>query len=159
MSFLNIIEEEIKKLNSNALIDRCIERNCSLNLKGYQSKIIIKGEKIRETENVSICDCIIYITHKNFIISNVELKSKSSPYDNIVNKFENTPKYTEKFLISINKEELEKSQFFPIILAKRWDSITKRKFQKNIVVFKGKKYKLILRDCGNKLKDIIAKYS
>ncbi|MHA1438146.1 MAG: hypothetical protein ACTSPD_11265 [Promethearchaeota archaeon] len=159
MSFLNIIEEEIKKANSNALINKCSESKCSLNLEGYQSKIIIKGEKIRETENTSICDCIIYIIHSNFIISNVELKSKSIHYDNIVNKFENTTKYTEKFIISVNEKDLENIQYFPIILAKRWDSITKRKFQKYLVIFRGKKYKLILRDCGNKLKNIIARYS
>ena len=159
MAFLNIIEDEVRNVNSNSLKSSCNENNCSLNLQGFSRRLIIKGEEIRDNVNESICDCIIYTSDENFIIGNIELKSKGTPYDQIEKKFENTPKYTERFLVSFNEEELGKYQYFPIVLAKRWDSISKRKFKNCSVRFKGKNYKLILRDCGNRLKDIIIKYT
>ncbi|MBD3200659.1 MAG: hypothetical protein GF316_11635 [Candidatus Lokiarchaeota archaeon] len=157
-TFISCLKKYFESNFTHALRNNCSERNCRLVLDNCRERIIIKGEEIRKNNNESICDNIIFISKNKIIIINVELKSKTIDYGKIINKFRQTPIYTKNFLNCCKKDFL-KYTYIPIILAKSWNVITKRKFKNQKVRFENKNYDLILSDCGIRISIILSKYT
>lgn len=134
---------------------KCEENKCNLNLKGYNKKVILKGEKL-VGNSCKICDCLIFIPEKNnLIIPIVELKSNSYKADSIAEKFSNAMKQCDKVLCECDKNNV-KCKFYLILLAKSYESMAEfTKIKDTKISYKNTNYPIRCKKCGDSLKEII----
>ena len=151
------ILENIKKKYTPQMKCKCEENKCNLNLKGYNKKIILKGEKL-VGNNCKICDCLIFIPeNENLIIPIVELKSNSYKAESIAEKFSNAMTQCEKVLCECNKNNI-KRKFYLILLAKSYESTAEfTKIKDTKIPYNNKNYPFVAKNVEIYLK-ILYKY-
>lgn len=92
---LDTLRIYIEDAFSDAMVVKCEERSCLLDLQDISQRIVIKGEKVCRDK---ICDCIIFLEYSGTIVlCMVELKSKRAHASGIPNKFGNGARIALKF--------------------------------------------------------------
>jgi hypothetical protein len=113
----------------------------------------LKGEKI--CRNRKICDCIIFIERNGkIIVVIVELKSKTIDVNEVVEKFQNASQVASEILNSCNSGN-HKVDFFPIVLAKKWRNIERKKLTDERIEFRNRNYLILPKSCGTPLNQIL----
>lgn len=147
----------IKRNYKDAIISTCHERRCKLDLQKIKSFIILKGEKLIEESEAPICDCIIFIGEKNIEISLVELKSGSPGISGCVEKFKYGIDIAFDILNKCRETQIKYRIYF-IILSGYITTSEYKKLKREKVKFKGKKYSIIRKKCGESLTNILSNY-
>lgn len=149
MSFI----ECIRKKFGDSAIKKCKEKRCNLNLENIRNHIILKGEKI--CRNRKICDCIIFIERNGkIIVVIVELKSRTVRVNEVVQKLQNASQEASRILNSCSSGNY-KVDFLPIVLAKKWINIERKKLTDERIEFRNRNYLILPKSCGTPLHQIL----
>ena len=146
------LKENIKQQYSEAIIKKCSEHGCSINLRGLPHRIILKGEKIMQSWKM--CDCIIFVFNKSVIAGIVELKSKTIHANEIAEKLGNGLKLTFDIL-----SKHQNSTIYPIILYKSIRSSEFNVLKRKKISFRGINHDIIHRRCGESFLNIIKEFN
>ena len=144
--------ERIKEDYGYALRSECSENKCSLMLDGLSNHIVLKGDAI--SQDVKMCDCIIFVVDGSTIIGIVELKSKSPDSSEIVEKFNRS---TETALAIFEKygDRRTEFRFCYLALARKWKTPELNHIKRNKITVKGKQYSINTKRCGVSFSDVI----
>lgn len=148
-----LIKDFIKSNFLDAIICRCFENDCGLQLNALSNYVILKGEKI--SQGCRICDCIVFIFAKEIIIGIVELKSKTVHSSEIKEKLTNGSEIALNILEGCNNNRI-KFEFYHVVLAKRWHSSEYKAVTSKKIMVRGKRYDIIAKKCGESLSTIIS---
>lgn len=150
------IIKDIEKKYEPQKIRKCSEKQCSINMKGYPNKIILKGEKCIGNQE-KICDCLIFIHESDrLIIPIVELKSNSIKDSDVIEKFYNTLRQCDKVICDCNNGNKLECNYYLILLAKSFKSTIEFLKLKDTKIHYGKRdYRIRFKSCGGSLKEII----
>ena len=116
---------------------------------------ILKGEKI--CSDRKICDCIIFVNQNNtLIVGIIELKSKHIDASGIKEQLTNGSKSALKILEKC-PDTYNKSEFYPIVLAKGWGRTSRSAMLRNTKIqFGSKERRIITKKCGDSFLEIIS---
>ncbi len=153
MSVIDCINIEF----ADKTIKRCSEKGtgCKLKLNTSQEHVILKGEKICSDRKIG--DCIIFVNQNNtLIVGIVELKSKHIDASGIEEQLTNGSKSALKMLKKC-PDAYNKSEFYPIVLAKGWGRTSRHAVIRNTKIqFGSKKRRIITKKCGDSFLEIIS---
>ena len=150
--FMSVIDC-IKNNFTNAIVPRCFEMGCMLNLNGLSNHVVLKGETI--CQNRRICDCIIFT--EGIIIGIVELKSRTAHSSEIEEKLTNGSEIALNILDKCSNNDM-KFEFYHLVLAKKWHSSEYKVITSRKIVVRGKRYHVIPKRCGISFSAIISDF-
>ncbi|MHA1610160.1 MAG: hypothetical protein ACTSUJ_09220 [Candidatus Njordarchaeales archaeon] len=144
----------IKNKYDHAVIYYCKERGCELKLTGLNEYIILKGEKLCQSEKV--CDCIIFAQKllEDVTIGLIELKSRTAHFQEIEEKLAGGARLALRILDEISIRRLNVG-LYPIVLAKSWRIHEYQILINRRIKVGGKQYRIIPKKCGSSLLKIL----
>ena len=138
---------------SEAVVPRCSDMGCTLELDGLPNSVVLKGEKIATDRK--ICDCLVFAVRNRVLIGVVELKSKTVHADEVVEKLTNGTETALQVLDRCGNDRM-KPQVYNLVLAKRWDGSEYRVLTNRKVMVRGRKYLILPKRCGVSFSGIIS---
>ena len=146
-----MIVHAIKEKYVHAVVDCCSEHGCSIRTDTGKDSVILKGERLVQTQPEKTCDCIVFQNDKKIAI--VELKGRSLDVDKIIDKFTNSGRKSIDIARSL---ESGRFSLYMVLLTKSYgNSSARRIIQKSRIMVDGKKYLIHTKRCGASLKEII----
>ena len=144
---------------AKARIRRCSESGCKLVLDRLPNRVILKGERL--VQDRKICDCIIFAIYEeakgNLIVGIVELKSKTVDVDSVVKKLTNGSELALNILENCQKD-LRNLKFYHVILSKGESSSKLKTLKRRKILFRGKRYNIIHKRCGESFWQIVRRF-
>ena len=145
MTFITNVKNRYK----NAVIEKCRDSGCGLQINKKGDFVILKGEKI--VPESKICDCIIFRNDKKIIIA--ELKSTSIRVNDVIEKFSNSGKKAREIAADLNNND---TRMYFVLLAKKYGSNSSTRLLKDVKVEVGSDlYPIIRGRCGDPLLKLI----
>ena len=140
------LTECIRENFGDGLVRRCADSGCRLGLKGLESFLVLKGERLCEHERIS--DCIIFAD--NVLIGIVELKSKTAHANQIIDKLTNAASLTLAILRKCGTRSSDFEILF-IVLCKAWRVSDHRIISNRRIRLKGRNFGIVTKKCGTNL--------
>lgn len=136
-----------------AIRKSCNKEGCKLDLSSLSSYeiTVIDADEYAQIRRYSgeICDYFLFFSDERLNASVVEMKSGKADVSKALKQIQEGAKECEKLVERYNVE------FYPMLLAQSIDTAEIKVLQSQRVQFRGKRYFVIQRKCGSKLRDIL----
>lgn len=147
---LDTLRIYIGDVSPDAVVAKCEERSCFLDLQDISHRIVIKGEKVCRDK---ICDCIIFLEHSGTIVlCMVELKSKRVHASDIPDKFGNGARIALEILSNCG---LRDPYILFFVLHKGIRSPEYRNLSSERVYLDGRHHPIGIKRCGSRLSELL----
>ncbi|KYH32814.1 hypothetical protein [Neomoorella mulderi] len=161
MNSVSQVRHFLEEHNMRCLATRCQKNGCIFHLDLHTDRLIIDVDNWGNDQGCStkLCDYIILYddqhSHKIILIL-IEMKSGRSKGTRPLEQIQSTIQTMSQFFCRVSI-----STFLPILLYGRRPPRTMdfKTLKDKRVMFKGKKYPLIIRHCGSYISEILTRYS
>lgn len=146
--------ESISLSYPDAVVKRCDE-NCRINMWSRPKAVILKGERLDETHQQKMCDCVIFRDDSKIIL--VELKNKNIEPRSIHEKLVNGARAALKIWSDLCDDT--PALFFAVAAKSYADHTAYDRIRRDRITIGNHKYAIKTAKCGCNVTEIVKGYS
>ncbi len=140
----------IRTTHPEAVVDKCREHNCRLDMRGLPNRVVLRGEKLAgRSRGEPIADCIVFVEHKGRLyVAVVELKDGRPEAAEVIGQVTSGARHAEAALADCLPETAAVRFRAAVLHGRSFHKTDFGAVKKARIGFRGRTTELVPRPCG-----------